>query len=191
VVSVVAITAVVAGVVVGAVVAGRGATTGSPAALEAALANAPAVKLVEIPGSDGLSARGVYAHVTEGLFCVSDAPLAAPAMGGGGCNPIDDPLGGRAVSASLAFDGGPALATVKDARISGLAAVEVASLRIAMSDDSFRSVKLKKARVGSEEFHAFGYRLKRVDLTRGIGPVAIVALDANGAEIDRQTTGIG
>ena len=61
-----------------------------------------------------------------------------------------------------------------------------------MTDGDARAqVKLKKTKVGSDEFQAFGYRFKKADLEEGIGPIAIVALDADGVEIGRQPTGIG
>ena len=147
---------------------------------------------MEIPSADGLPARGVFAQVTStGHLCLSDAPLSAPLMGGGGCNPADDPLGDRAFSASLAYDGGPAIQDVKDARLIGLTSSQVESLRVLMSDGSSRQVKLKSAKVAGNELNAFGYRFKRADLKKGIGPTAVVAFDADGVEIDRQATGIG
>ena len=60
-----------------------------------------------------------------------------------------------------------------------------------MSDGSTRKVKLEKAKVGSDEFQAFGYRFKKADLKKGIGPTAVVAFDASGNELGRQPTGIG
>ena len=51
--------------------------------------------------------------------------------------------------------------------------------------------EVKKARVGADEFKAFGYRFRKSDLESGNGPVAVVAFAASGAEIARQTTGIG
>jgi len=139
-----------------------------------------------------LPGRGVFAQFTStGHFCLSDAPLDSPQMGGGGCNAADDPLGGTSISASLAYDGGPAIAGVKDARVIGLASAEVASIDVLMTDGTSRSVKLKKAKVGSDELQVFGYRFKKADLKRGLGPTAIVALDADGVEIGRQPTGIG
>ena len=112
-------------------------------------------------------------------------------MGGGGCNPASDPLAGGALSASLAYEGGPAIDTVTDARVIGLASAETSAIRIVMSDWSFRTVKIAKAKVGSDELHAYGYRFKKRDVERGIGPAAIVAYDAAGAELGRQPTGIG
>ena len=95
-------TVVTAGVVVGGVIAGRIEWADRGARLDAALVEAESIQLVDIPAADGLPARGVFAQVTStGHFCLSDAPLASPRMGGGGCNPADDPLGGSSISASL------------------------------------------------------------------------------------------
>lgn len=190
--AVTALAALAASMAVGGLVAGRELWTDEAVDLDLALAQTPAVKLSEVPSVDGLPARGVFAQVTPaGLLCVTDAPLAAPTMGGGGCNPADDPFGGRALSASLAYDGGPALDSVRDARIVGIASSEAASVRIRMSDGSWRAVKLEQARIGPDEYQAFGYRVRKSDLRKGVRPVAIVAFDRDGAEIDRQTTGIG
>jgi hypothetical protein len=52
---------VAAGVLAGGVIAGRIGWTDDAARLDAALADAPATRLVEIPSADGLSARGVFA----------------------------------------------------------------------------------------------------------------------------------
>ena len=52
-------------------------------------------------------------------------------------------------------------------------------------------MKLKKAKVGADEFVAFGDRFRKADLRQGIGPSAIVAFDAGGVELGRQPTGIG
>jgi hypothetical protein len=160
--------------------------------LNAALADGQPTQIAEIAAADGLPARGVFARLTStGHFCLSDAPIEHPNMGGGGCNPADDPLGGQHLSVSLAYDGGPELAAVRDARLIGLATDSVSSLRVLMTDGSSRAVKLKKAKVGAGSFKAFGYRFKRSDLRNAIGPTAVVAFDASGVEIGRQTTGIG
>jgi hypothetical protein len=58
-----------------------------------------------------------------------------------------------------------------------------------MSDGTRREMRLWKARVGDDDFQAFGYRFKKADLRRGVAPTAVVALDAGGREIDRQPTG--
>jgi len=180
-----------AAVLAGGVVASAFDWSASSAELEAALAKTPPTQVADIAAADGLPARGVFAQITPtGHFCLFDAPLDAPLMGGGGCNAADDPLGGSPVSASLAYDGGPAIESVRDARLIGLAAANVASARVLMSDGSSRVVKLKRSTVG-EQLQVFGYRVRRSDLKKGIGPVAIVAHDANGVELGRQPTGIG
>jgi hypothetical protein len=187
-----ATTVALAGILAGSVVAGRMVWADDGDRLDAAIADAPFVRVAEIDAADGKTARGVYVQATStGHVCVSDAPLDAPLMGGGGCNPAEDPLGGGELSVSLAYDGGPRIEAVKDARVIGLASPDTVSVHILMSDGSLRIVKLKKAKVGRSEFQAFGYRFKKRDLERGVGPSAVVALDASGAEIDRQTTGIG
>jgi hypothetical protein len=181
-----------AAVVVGGVIAGGFDWSRSAEQLDAALVDAQPTRVADIPASDGHPARGVFAQITStGHFCLSDAPLDAPLMGGGGCNPLGDPLGGRAISASLAYDGGPAIETVRDARLVGLAASNVATARVLMSDGSLRAVKLKRAQVGSDELSAFGFRVRKSDLKKGIGPVAVVAYEGNDVEIGRQPTGIG
>jgi hypothetical protein len=50
-----------------------------------------------------------------------------------------------------------------------------------MSDGSWRTVKLKKAKVGADDFKAFGYRLKTAALKNGIEPTAVVAFGASGS----------
>lgn len=190
-IAVVVCAAAIAALLAGAVGAGYDWSRGS-SELEAALVDATPRRVADIPAADDLPARGVFAQSTStGHFCLSDAPLDAPLMGGGGCNSVDDPLGGSVLTTSLAYDGGPAIETVKDARLIGLAAPEVASVRVVMSDGSSRIVKLKKTKVGSRDFSAYGFRVRKSDLRKGIGPIAVVAYDEGGAEIDRQTTGIG
>jgi len=184
--------AAAAAVLVGGVVAGSYDWSRSDGALDAALVDADPTRIADIPAADGLPARGVFGQITStGHFCLSDAPVEHPNMGGGGCNPADDPLGGQHLSVSLAYDGGPALVAVRDARLIGLATDSVLSLRVLMTDGSRRTVKLKSATVGADSFKAFGYRFKRSDLKNGIGPTAVVAFDASGVEIGRQATGIG
>jgi hypothetical protein len=182
--------ALAGGLVVGAVVAAHNGPQVS-ADLESAIAGEPLVKALDLPDTEA-GRRSVFLQPTSaGVFCVWDAPSATSKIRQGGCNSSDDPLGGRAVSASLAYDGGPGIEDVKDARLIGLVASEAASVHVDMSDGSQRVTKLKKAKVGSDEYLVFGYRFKRSDLKNGIGPTAVVALDSAGAEIGRQPTGIG
>jgi hypothetical protein len=157
-----------------------------------ALREAQPVQVADIPSADGLAARGVFAQLTAtGLLCISDAPLDDPQTGGGGCNPADDPLGGEPLSASLSYEGGPAIRTVRDARLIGLASTDVASVRVLMSDGSSRTVKLRRWTDAPRPLQAYGFRLRKSDLKKGIGPVAVIAFGANGTEVGRQTTGIG
>jgi hypothetical protein len=182
---------VAGGALVGAVVA---AQSGEPVPhrLEAAIANEPLVKVIDLPHASGAPSRSMFVQPTSaGFLCMWDAPSALSRMRQGGCNPSDDPLGGRSLLASLAYDGGPAIDRVDDARLIGLAVAKTARIHIEMSDGTVREVKLKKTKAGSDEFQAFGYRFKKADLKKGIGPMAIVAFDANGTEIGRQPTGIG
>jgi hypothetical protein len=188
--------ALVGGVLVGSVIAAQrgGDSALDVASLQAAIATEPMTKVADVAGSDDSSARGVYVQeldTGQGHLCVWDAPSAASRERQGGCNSIDEPLGGSAVSANLAYDGGPAIEGVRDARLTGLAASNVASVVVLMSDGSQRSVHLKKAKLKAGDFFAFGYRFKKADLRKGVGPIAVIAQDAYGGEIARQPTGIG
>jgi hypothetical protein len=163
-----------------------------PSALEADFTTGELTRVGDMSAVDGLPARGVFVQVTRGgKLCLWDAPSADSPERQGGCNPVSDPLGGSAVSASLAYEGGPALRGVKDARLVGLAAREVAAARVEMSDGSSRELRLGKVNLGSLELQSFGYRFKRVDLRNGAGPTAVVVTDAAGKELARQPTGIG
>jgi hypothetical protein len=186
----VAIAVGIAGTVLaGAVVA---ASFDDGTALSAATDEAPLVRVADIAGEDGASELGVFTQLTDtGHLCVWEAPSAISPQRGGGCNTLDDPLNGRPVSFTLSYDGGPEMADVRRATVFGVAREDVAGLRVLMSDGSSRTVNLKKAKVGSDDFRAFGYRFKRSDLRKGVGPVAVVAYDAEGAELGRQPTGIG
>lgn len=160
--------------------------------LAAAIAEAPLQRVAEVPAEEGSPGLGVYVQLTEtGHVCVWEAPSATSRERGGGCNTADDPLNGQPVSATLSYDGGPATSTVVRASVFGLALDAVASVRVVMSDGTYRAVKLKKAKVGSDDLQAFGYRFRKADLKKGIEPTAIVAYDAAGNEIGRQPTGIG
>jgi hypothetical protein len=163
-----------------------------PANLQAALLNDPLVKVADIPAASGHPSRGVFVQETSvGYVCVWDAPNATSQARRGGCNRDDAPLGGKALSANLTYDGGPSISAITDAVLFGLTAADVEGLEILMSDGTTRTVQLRGASVGGKAFRAFGYRLKQSDLRDGVGPVAAVALDGKGAEIDRQPTGFG
>jgi hypothetical protein len=159
-------------------------------ALSSATRDAPMVRLADIPASNGLPLRGVFAQMTPiGQFCLWDAPSASSRAKGGGCNPADDPLGGHPLSASFAYDGGPAPGEVTDARLIGLVASKVGLVEVAMSDGSRVKLTLRQVPESVGDFRVFAHRFSRGELKRGIAPTAVVALDANGSEIDRQATG--
>lgn len=191
----IAIVAVVltTGVLVGSVIAAQRSAAPVPDVdrLQAAIDAEPMTKVAAFSGDDQAS-RGVFVQeLATGHLCVWDAPSAASRERRGGCNPIDDPLGGSAVSASLTYDGGPATEQVKDARLSGLAAADVATVAVLMSDGSEREVRLRRTKLGAGVFLAFGYRFKKADLRNGVGPIAVIARNSDGAEVARQQTGIG
>jgi hypothetical protein len=175
----------------GRVVAGQFRAV-DPSAFATDLATGAPVRVAGIPARDGRAARGVFAAVTAGgQLCVWDAPAAGSPQRQGGCNPASEPLGGSALSASLAYEGGPAVEDVRDARLIGLADRSVARVELLMSDGTTRGLRLEPAAVGSRGLLAFGFRVARADLARGVGPVAVVARDADGTELARQATGIG
>jgi hypothetical protein len=183
--------AIAAGVVAGGVV---GASFNSaPVGLESAIATEPVVKVADIAAAPGLDGRGVYLQRAAGHLCLWDASSAAAATRGqGSCNRSDDPFAGGKLMVGFAYEGGPAIQDVRDARFVGMAALDVDRVQIIMNDGSRRDVKIfrtPKLAGTSQEFRAFGYRLKNLDIKRGIGPVAVVALDVAGNELDRQTTG--
>ena len=180
---------VVVGAVASAVVA---SSFDDGSSLTAAIDGAPLTRVADIAADDGGPALGVYTQLTDtGHLCVWEAPFATSRQRGGGCNTVDDPLNGRPVSFTLSYDGGPATVDVRNATLFGLALDEVASVRVLMSDGSWQAVKLRKAKVGADEFKVFGVRLKTAALKKGIEPTAVVAFDASGVELGRQATGIG
>ena len=175
----------------GNVIAGQFRTE-DPVEFRADLATGKLVRVADIEASDGLPGRGVFVQVTEnGNFCLWDAPSAQSPVRQGGCNALEDPLGGDALSASLAYEGGPGLENVRDARLVGLASREVESVVVLMSDGTERRMRLERVSARSRDYLAFGYRFRASDLRQGIGPTAVVARDAAGVEIARQPTGIG
>jgi hypothetical protein len=181
---------IVAAISAGGVLAAQLGGWGSPDELASAIREDPAIRVADIASDAGLPKHGVFVQKTStGHLCLWDAPSAASPNRGGGCNTVDDPLGGRTLRISFAFDGGPAVADVKDARLIGLAELEVATVQVLMSDGTRREVQLRKASVGGDEYQAFGYRFKKGDLRRGVAPTAVIGLNAAGQEIDRQATG--
>jgi hypothetical protein len=188
---VISVVVIASAVLATGVIAGQFRTVDPPSFHEA-LSTGEITRVADVEAGDGLPVRGVFAQVTRtGQLCVWEAPSATSGSRGGGCNSIDDPLNGSALSATLSYDGGPAIADVKSATLFGLTSPRVVRVSVRMSDGSSRDVKLKKAKVGSDQFQAFGYRFRKADLKKGIGPIVLVALDAGGVEIGRQPTGIG
>ena len=163
-----------------------------PEAFHAGLATGEVARVADIAAGGGLPGRGVFVQATDmGQLCLWDAPSASSQQRQGGCNSTDDPLGGSALSASLAYEGGPAVEDVRDARLIGLASRDVATVQVLMSDGSLRELRLRNATLGSDEYRAFGYRFKKSDLRGGVGPTAVIARASTGDEIARQPTGIG
>lgn len=180
------------GAVTSAVVASQMRDAQIPQGLDEAIRTEPLVKVADIPGAEGAAARGVFAQETSvGFLCLWDAASASSRARQGGCNRSEDMFSSLGLFASLAYDGGPDQGSVRDARLIGLAPSGVAAIEILMTDGSRRAVPLKHARVGSDDFKAFGYRFSRADLRRGLGPTAVVALDSGGVEVGRQPTGFG
>jgi hypothetical protein len=185
------ISALATAIVASSVVAGRFRSP-DPEAFHVGLATGEIARVADIAAGDGLPGRGVFVQATDtGQICLWDAPSASSQQRQGGCNSVDDPLGGSALSASLAYDGGPAVEDVRDARLIGLASRDVATVQVLMSDGTQREMRLRKAMLESDEYRAFGYRFKRSDLRGGVGPIAVIARTATGDEIARQSTGIG
>lgn len=180
------------GVVTSAVRGGNGKETLDPAAVEAATASGVAVKVATFPPLAGREGRAVFMRKTSnGLLCLWDAPDGRR-EGPGGCNRASDPFGGRKMMISLAWDGGPALSTITDARLIGIVAVDVDAVTVRMSDGSTRSVALTGSQAGthSDFYRAFAYRVQPADIRAGIEPISVSAFDDTGKLIDQQNTGL-
>lgn len=178
-----------AGVLASAVVASQ---MDDGSRLVVAIEDAPMTHVADIEAADGAPRRGVYLQVTDtGHLCVWEAPSATSRQRGGGCNTLEDPLNGEALSITLSYDGGPAPADVKSAALFGLTAPDIARARVLMSDGSMREIRLEPISVAASDFNAFGFRLRRADLRKGTGPVAVLAFAADGAEMGRAPTGFG
>lgn len=174
----------------GVVAARWGGDQVDPAALHEAIEEAPLVQVAEIPATGRARARSVFVQRTAtGQVCLWDGTSTTSRDLLGGCNDAAEPLGGRPLSISFAYEGGPAVADVSDARLVGLAEASVATVRIVMSDGSARGVVLRRATIAGASYGAFGYRVRPSDLRQGVTPVAVVALDRVGRELDRQATG--
>ena len=179
----------VAGALAGGVVAYR---ADDGAELRAAIDDAKLVRVADIASAEGSPGKGVYVQLTRtGHVCVWEAPSATSRERGGGCNTADDPLNGRPLSFTLSYDGGPAVKDVKGATLFGLTSMEVVRASVLMSDGSTQEIRLRDVDVAGDDYRAFGFRVKKADLRKGVGPTAVVAVDGAGTEIDRQTTGIG
>ena len=188
-VAAVGVALILAGLLAGAVIGSR-LDDGSD--LAAAIEEAPLVRVADIAPEDGSPGRGVYVQTTRtGHICVWEAPTATSRQRGGGCNTADDPLNGEPLSFTLSYDGGPAIADVRTATLFGLAAADVARASVLMSDGTERDIRLRRASVSGTDYVAFGYRIRRSDLQKGVGPTAVIARDASGVELGRQSTGIG
>lgn len=180
----------VGGALAGAVVGAQFREVLSPEELDAALRKDALIRVADISADRGLPGRGVFAQPTSnGLLCLWDAPSATALARQGGCNPADDPFGGRQMTFSFAYEGGPAIDNVTDARLVGLTSSQVSAVEVIMSDGSRRKVALHKTPKAVGEFHAFGHRFGRGEIRRGVTPTAVVALNEAGTEIDRQATG--
>jgi len=188
--TVVALVIAAAGVAASGVVASQFSPYDDSDRLATAVSEAPLVRVADIAGVNGAPAHGVFVQKTAtGHVCLWDAPSAESRQRQGGCNRADDPLGSRALSVSFAYDGGPAVSDVKDARLIGLVADRVAQVQVAMSDGSRRTMRLHETRIDDVDYRAFGHRFSPGELRRGAEPTAVVALAADGQEIDRQETG--
>src|SRR5512143_1056891 len=129
-----AVVVLAAAFLAGGVVAGQFRAV-DPSTFRADLATGTPVRVADVPAQGDRPARGVFAAVTEGgQFCLWDAPSPDSLRRQGGCNAASDPLGGSVLSASLAYEGGPAIEDVHDARLIGLAARTVERVEVLMSD---------------------------------------------------------
>jgi hypothetical protein len=184
------------GLAAGGVASGVFRAAGTPSAMPDVRAPGGRAQAVGRFQADGGAAERhvVLQRTADGFLCVWDSPDASAEHGVGGCNSAADPLAGRKLFASLAYEGGPAPATVRDARLSGIVAADVASAELVWSDGSTHAIPLVTAStraVAGKDYRVFAYRIRQADLRRGATPVEIVVRAADGEVIDRQTTGIG
>jgi hypothetical protein len=184
------------GLALGGVASGVFRAAGTPSATpDVHSSGSRAQSVGRFQAEDGTADRQVVLQRTpDGYLCVWDSPDASAEHGVGGCNSAADPLAGRKLFASLAYEGGPTATTVHDARLSGMVAAEVASAELVMSDGSTRRIALVAAStrgVAGKDYRVFAYRIRQSDLRRGVTPVEIVVRAADGEVVDRQTTGIG
>lgn len=116
-------------------------------------------------------------------ICVWDTDVTSGAQSGG-CNPTANFFAGHAFTLSLAYDGGPAITTVRNARIVGIVTDAVATLEVVYADGTAKQIAITRDR-------GFAYTVPNELPRRGVGPVALIARSASGAVLDRQVTGIG
>jgi hypothetical protein len=158
--------------------------------LQAAIDHDPLLEVARISASGGSASRGVFAQSTSaGFLCLWDAASSVSRDRVGGCNRAVDPFAGRKMMISFAYEGGPAIADVKDARLIGIVASDVTAVQVVMSDGSRRAMTLRTVPTSIGDFQAFGHRFAQGELRRGAAPTAVVALGRGGAEVDRQPTG--
>lgn len=160
------------------------------AQLQELAANGLGQKAVGFPSQIGRPDLAVYvARLSDGSICVSDAQLNGIASGGA-CGPADSPLGGKPFMAVFASAGGATGASLKEARLYGLADSSVAQLKAEMSDGSTVVLPLFASKSADVPYRVFAYRVSRADLAAGVTPVTVVAHDTAGGEIARQETGV-
>ncbi len=129
--------------------------------------------------------RAVYVTRTSDgrSICLWDTDLSTGAQGGG-CNDAEDFFGGRQLSISLGYDGGPSISAASNARIVGVVTPVVDRVEIVATNGTHTPVPITVDR-------AFAYVVPQAELQRGVGPKEVVAYAADGAVIDRETTGVG
>ncbi len=183
-------TAITTGTLLGGYFAGTGqASRSAPPDVGAMLAQeGTGTKVADYGGA--AAGRAVFVkQLSNGDLCISDARAdgSAPV---GGCNPASDALGGRSMTVTIAYDGGPTLSTISNARVFGLVAPAVHGLELRMSDGSSQVLTLQKTGLGGG-LKAFAGTIPESALSSGVTPVALVAFGAGGTIIDTEPATIG
>lgn len=106
------------------------------------------------------------------LICLRDTNLRNGEQGGG-CNSASDFFAGRELQINLAFDGGPSVEDVTDARIVGVVTERVARVEIMNWNGEIGSVAITPDR-------GFAYVVPRAELRNGVQPTDVVAYDTGG-----------
>lgn len=144
-------------------------------------------RIADFADGDVSDARAVFvSRATEGgeeMVCLWDTNLLNGHQGGG-CNYAYDPFGGRRMMVSLAFDGGPALETITEARIIGLVDPAVVSVGILQANGKTTDVRLSPDR-------AFAVAYTQSDILHGRAPVAVIGRDVRHAVIDQEPLQLG